>query len=90
MLAMLIFLWLSVFGNVAIYAELFGDGGLATAVQQNMSTALFAMLEAYLFGAVASVVGIIVVVTFFATSSDSGSLVIDIITSGGNTNSPMI
>ncbi|MGF1450044.1 MAG: BCCT family transporter [Opitutales bacterium] len=86
----LTFLWLSVFGNAALHAELFGEGGLAAVVQANMPVALYAMLEPYPLGQIASGLGVLVVVTFFVTSSDSGSLVIDIITSGGNTNPPVL
>src|SRR5690606_32526690 len=80
--SMLTFLWLSLFGNAALHRELFGAGGLAAAVQENMPVALFELFSGMPFGAIASGLGVIVVVTFFVTSSDSGSLVIDIITAG--------
>lgn len=83
------FLWLSVFGNAALHRELFGSGGLSEAVQANMPVALFELFSEMPLGALASGLGVIVVVTFFVTSSDSGSLVIDIITAGGNTNPPL-
>ena len=85
----LTFIWLTVFGNTAIFVELYGNGGIACEVQNNMATALFVLLAKYPFSFVTSLLGIIVVVTFFVTSSDSGSLVIDIITAGGNTESPV-
>jgi choline/glycine/proline betaine transport protein len=53
-----------------------------------MSTALFVFFEQLPFSTVLSVIGIILVGGFFVTSSDSGSLVIDSITSGGRTDSP--
>ncbi len=87
--AALTFLWLTVFGGSALNIELFGGGGLIAVVQENVPVALFAMLSGFPFGAVASLLGIVLVVTFFVTSSDSGSLVIDTITSGGNTNPPV-
>ncbi len=83
------FLWLSLFGNAALHQELFGGGGLAAVVQDNMPVALFELFKTMPGGTIASGLGVIVVVTFFVTSSDSGSLVIDIITAGGNTNPPM-
>lgn len=86
----LTFAWLTVFGNSALHAELFGPGGLLRVVEDNVPLALFAMLSHFPFGAVASGLAIVVVITFFVTSSDSGSLVIDIITAGGNTNPPVI
>ena len=45
--------------------------------------ALFRMLEALPFAGVTSGIGIVLVIVFFVTSSDSGSLVIDTITAGG-------
>jgi choline/glycine/proline betaine transport protein len=84
------FLWMTVFGDAALYVEMFGDGGIAKAVQDNLPVALFVLLEDFPLSAITSIVAIIVVVTFFVTSSDSGSLVIDIITAGGNTEPPKI
>ncbi|MGD8783843.1 MAG: BCCT family transporter [Thioalkalispiraceae bacterium] len=93
------FFWLSVFGDSAMYIELFSEGNLTTAVNDDFTQALFVFLE-LLPGAVAldvssvvttlvSLLAIMVIVTFFVTSSDSGSLVIDMITAGGKTNPPV-
>ena len=49
-----------------------------------MPTALFVLLEHLPLTALVSMIAILLIVTFFVTSSDSGSLVIDTITSGGN------
>ncbi len=38
---------------------------------------------------ITSTIGIILVIVFFVTSSDSGSLVIDTITAGGKVNAPV-
>ncbi|EGV30827.1 choline/carnitine/betaine transporter [Thiorhodococcus drewsii AZ1] len=84
------FLWVTVFGDTALHIEMFGDGGLAKAVQENIPVSLFVMLESLPLSEISSVVAIIVIITFFVTSSDSGSLVIDIITAGGNTEPPVI
>ncbi|NEX15222.1 MAG: choline transporter [Halochromatium sp.] len=84
------FLWVTTFGNTALHIEMFGVGGLAKAVQENIPVSLFVMLESLPLSAIASVVAITVIITFFVTSSDSGSLVIDIITAGGNTEPPVI
>ncbi|MFP4036400.1 MAG: BCCT family transporter [Desulfobacteraceae bacterium] len=86
---LLTFLWMTVFGNTAIHMELFGSGGIAAAVSENMPTALFALLENLPFSGVTVVLATVVVATFFITSSDSGSLVIDILTSGGNPHPPV-
>ncbi|MFW6054820.1 MAG: BCCT family transporter [Thermodesulfobacteriota bacterium] len=82
------FVWMTVFGNSAIYIELFGDGGLAKAVQENIPVSLFVFLENFPLSLLTSILAIIVVITFFVTSSDSGSMVIDIITAGGNPDPP--
>ena len=86
----LTFFWLTVFGNAALYEEMFGAGGISQAVQNDVAVAIFELLERYPLGHIASGLATLVVVTFFVTSSDSGSLVIDIITSGGKTDPPVI
>jgi len=47
------------------------------------------MLDALPMAQLTSFIGIILVVVFFVTSSDSGSLVIDIISAGGKVDSPL-
>ena len=82
------FLWLSIFGNSALFIELGGDGGAISAATLNqMPTALFVLLEQLPWTTVVSMVAVLLIVTFFVTSSDSGSLVIDTLTSGDNKDS---
>ena len=50
---------------------------------------LFAMLEGLPLASITSVIGIVLVIVFFVTSSDSGSLVIDTITAGGKVDAPL-
>ena len=83
------FVWITVFGDGALWVERFGGGGLATAVQENIPVSLFVFLESFPFALVTSLLGVIVVISFFVTSSDSGSLVIDIITAGGVADPPI-
>ncbi len=87
--SLLTFLWMSVFGGSALYLELNGIGDVATAVKDDISTALFVMLKDYPLSFITSIVGIVLVTSFFVTSSDSGSLVIDSITSGGKLDAPV-
>jgi BCCT family betaine/carnitine transporter len=47
------------------------------------------MLEGLPLSAITSTLGIILVIVFFVTSSDSGSLVIDTITAGGKVDAPV-
>ncbi|MFW5975430.1 MAG: BCCT family transporter, partial [Desulfosalsimonas sp.] len=84
------FLWITIFGNTALFVEMFGAGGIAKTVQENIPISLFELLGHFPLTTVTSSLAIFVIVTFFVTSSDSGSMVIDIITSGGNPNPPVL
>jgi len=83
------FLWMSVFGGAAISLQASGEADIFGAVSENVSTALFAMLEYFPLTDLLSIVGIVLITVFFVTSSDSGSLVVDHLTSGGKLNSPV-
>jgi choline/glycine/proline betaine transport protein len=87
--SLLCFVWFSVLGGSAIHAELFDGVNIAAAVDESISTALFKLLDIYPLSVLTSIVAISLVFVFFVTSSDSGSLVIDIITAGGNLNPPL-
>ncbi len=87
--SLLIFLWMSVFGGAAIYLDMAGVDTIAEAVNTDLSTSLFVFLEEFPFSSITSFIGIILVTIFFITSSDSGSLVIDSITSGGKLDAPV-
>ncbi len=84
------FAWLTIFGNSALNVEMFGAGGIARAVQENIPVALFELLQNFPFNTVTSGLTVLVIITFFVTSSDSGSMVIDIITAGGNPDPPKL
>jgi choline/glycine/proline betaine transport protein len=75
--------WISIFGSTAFHIELFGQGGITEAVNENIATALFSLLEHFPIPLFSIFFVVIAGVIFFVTSSDSGSLVIDFITSGG-------
>lgn len=87
--SLLSFIWMSVFGGSALNLVLDGVGNLPDAVSENVSTALFVMLEQFPFTEISSLIGVILVITFFVTSSDSGSLVVDHLVSGGKLDSPV-
>jgi choline/glycine/proline betaine transport protein len=83
------FMWLSTFGGSALWVELQGAGGIASAVaNQGQTVAMFAMLNQFPLGAASGLLATTLVITFFVTSSDSGSLVIDHLTSGGKHDVP--
>lgn len=79
--------WMSIFGFVALDQVQHGIGALAGDTY-DPSLALFHMLENLPFTILVSLVAVILVLTFFITSADSGSLVVDIITAGGKLDSP--
>ncbi|MCW5731900.1 MAG: BCCT family transporter [Alphaproteobacteria bacterium] len=80
------FLWMTVFGNAAIHIDTQVAGGeLAKAVAADMSVALFRFLEYLPLSAITSTIAVALVSVFFITSSDSGSLVVDTIAAGGET-----
>jgi choline/glycine/proline betaine transport protein len=85
----LTFAWMVIFGNTAISMDLFGDGGMVAAVDESIPTAIFVMLNRLPLSSISAVVATFVVAVFFVTSSDSGSLVVDILTSGGHPNPPV-
>ncbi len=80
-------LWMTAFGGTGI-SQLVGDG--FTGVQEAaLELKLFAMLAELPLAQISSFIGIVLVIVFFITSSDSGSLVIDTITAGGKVNAPV-
>ncbi len=85
---LLSFFWMSVFGGTAVFFEQAG-AEVSRAVNENVATALFEMFENLPLTGILSFIGILLVVFFFVTSSDSGSLVVDHLTSGGKLDSPV-
>ncbi|HZJ92925.1 MAG TPA: choline BCCT transporter BetT [Thiopseudomonas sp.] len=85
------FLWMTVFGNTSIYMIMKqGMTELADTVNADASLALFAFLEHFPFSTILSMVAVCMVILFFVTSADSGSLVIDMLASGGKTDTPLL
>lgn len=79
-------LWMTVFGGTAI-SQVVQDSYMA-AVEAALPLQLFSMLDVLPLAGITSFIAIILVVVFFVTSSDSGSLVIDTIAAGGKVNAP--
>jgi len=79
--------WMSAFGGTALFQAANGVGELANGIS-DVSLAMFHMLEQLPLTSITSTLAIILVLVFFITSSDSGSLVIDNITAGGKTDAP--
>jgi len=85
--------WMAVFGGTAINDMIANPE--TSLVKANVIDAykpelsLFAMLESLPLTAITSTIGIVLVIVFFVTSSNSGSLVIDTITAGGKVDAPV-
>jgi len=80
-------LWMTAMGGTAI-GQVVNDGFTA-AQDAALELQMFQMLTQLPLSGLASFVGIVLVVVFFVTSSDSGSLVIDTIAAGGKVNAPV-
>lgn len=84
------FFWFSVFGDTALHMIMVqGYESLIGEVQDNQAIALFKLYENLPLTSILSFVTVILIMTFFVTSSDSGSLVIDSLASGGNSDTPV-
>ncbi|EQM78889.1 choline BCCT transporter BetT [Stutzerimonas stutzeri] len=83
-------LWMTVFGDTAIHMILWDHvTSLGEAIERDSSLALFAFLEHFPFAALLSLIAIVMVVVFFVTSADSGALVVDMLASGGEGQTPV-
>ncbi|WP_442487492.1 BCCT family transporter [Halomonas litopenaei] len=79
-------LWMTSFGGTAI--EQYITDGFQGVQDAALELKLFAMLGELPMASITSFIGIVLVIVFFVTSSDSGSLVIDSITAGGKVDAP--
>ncbi|MDM8559821.1 BCCT family transporter [Candidatus Parabeggiatoa sp. HSG14] len=79
-------LWFAAFGGTALYIEMFGGGGLAEIVLEDVSKALFALFTWFPLPEVLSVLALILIFVFLVTSADSGTFVVSMMTSHGNLN----
>ncbi|WP_375750398.1 BCCT family transporter [Vibrio sp. HN007] len=82
-------IWMSVFGGLALDQVVNQVGELGTNGLTDVPLAMFQMFDVMPFGTVLSIIAIVLVLVFFITSSDSGSLVIDSITAGGKVDAPV-
>ena len=79
-------IWFSIWGGNGLFRQWFGAGDLGDVTAEE---SMFRIFEQFPATQLLSVLGIIVVAVFFITSSDSGSLVVDMLASGGHPNPPM-
>lgn len=83
------FVWIVIFGGTAIHMELNG-GGIAEAMSGGVETALYVTLDGLPWSTITSILSTLIIITFFVTSADSGGLVIDMLTAGGDPHPPKL
>ena len=79
--SLIVFIWMGVFGNAAIYQVINETSQISEMVSNNLPVALFTLFDVYPIAQVLSVLSLILIVTFFVTSSDSGALVASMLSS---------
>jgi BCCT family betaine/carnitine transporter len=82
-------IWMGVFGGIALDQVIHKVGELGTKGLTDISLTLFYVYDQLPFGRAISIISIALILVFFVTSSDSGSLVIDSITAGGKVDAPI-
>ena len=82
-------IWFSVFGGTALYIDRFGENGFSEPVLNNVAVSLPLLLEHLPWTDQMQWIGLLLMIIFFITSSDSGSFVDDMVTSGGHPNPPV-
>ena len=85
------FLWLCIFGGTALHMEIFGSGGLVDVVNKDLTAALYQTIELLnVDWATRSVAALatLLIITWFVTSADSGTLVICTLLSMGDIHPP--
>ncbi|MEO0812782.1 MAG: BCCT family transporter, partial [Myxococcota bacterium] len=86
----LTFLWMCTFGETAMRFDMVDSNmQIAAQVAESMPVSIFVFLERFPLSGISNVLATLLVITFFVTSSDSGSFVVDIIASGGNPEPPV-
>ena len=86
---LLTFLWITAFGGSALHFELNALGSISEAARQNVAISIYALLGPLPVSTITNLAAVLLVVSFFVTSADSGSLVVDTFTSGGDLVSPV-
>jgi betaine/carnitine transporter, BCCT family len=84
---MLGIIWLTIFGDASIAHIVAGNG--AELAKASIDTQLFVLLASLPWAQFTSVVAIALILIFFVTGWDSGTLVIDTMTAGGRTETPL-
>ena len=83
-----IFLWMTVFGNGAIWLDEHTLSGSLSSMSGNLDGMLFTFFEAFPFSTLLSILSVLMIIVFFITSADSGILVINGLSSKNRANAP--
>ena len=84
-----VFAWLATFGGSALYFErAVESAGVAAAVGEDTTIALYALLAELPLTTLSSALATLLIATYFITSSDSGTHVVDALMSRGSRHSP--
>jgi len=81
-------IWFSVFGGIGFDEEFRGAGGLAQAVSEDVTTALFTLFDRLPLPGLLAVVALVLIFIFVVTSVDSATFVLGMLTSNGAINPP--
>jgi glycine betaine transporter len=76
-------LWFATFGGSAMYFEIFKGAGIANAVEAEISSGLFAMLEALPAADILSYLMLALIILFVITSANSATFVLGMFTAKG-------
>ncbi|MFS0861109.1 BCCT family transporter [Fredinandcohnia sp. 179-A 10B2 NHS] len=77
------FIWFSTFGSAAIFTEASGILSISALTPEE---SLFGLLDGFPLSMVLSLLAILLIVTFFVTSADSGTFVLGMMTTNGSLN----
>ncbi len=82
------FVWFSIFGTSALYLELVSKINVSAEVLKDVSVGIFAMYSHYPLGQIMSMIMLVLIVTFFVTSANSGTFVLAMFSTNGDLNPP--
>ena len=82
--SILVFIWMGIFGNAALHQEMMEPNSLSTAINNDIAISLFVFLEQFPYSPILMGLSIVIILTFFVTSSDSGALVTSMLTAANN------
>ncbi len=92
---MFVFVWLTIFGGTGLHLELAalaegveGGAGIAAAVAGDYTRAMWVMLAQLPWAMISSILAAVLIVTYFVTSSDSATYVVDALITRGSKRSP--